>query len=97
MSEPKVVPTACPEQRRKTPLMEKEFEHTRKRLARDKVLPLVQFVVFAYNCSDRSHERKDAYHIDYASAGSDVKVNGGLEASIVAVEHLLKALKEKAS
>ncbi len=91
----KVHDPVCPDQKRKTPILHQEFLHTRKRLARMKIAPLVQFCVFAYNCDDKSHERKDTYHVDYSTMGSDVPLEGGLQASIAAVEALLTALKAK--
>ncbi len=90
----------CPEQARKTKMLEEEFLHTRKRLARSKILPVLQFTVFAYNCDRKNHpelaEGSGAFHTDYASMGSDVVVPNGLPATIAAVEHLLAVLKSKA-
>jgi len=90
-----VTPKSCPEQIKKTALVEEEFHHTRKRLARAKVAPLVQLCVFAYDCNDKGHDGANAYHIDFASMGSDVQVHGGIQASVAACEALLAALRVK--
>lgn len=84
----------CFSQVTRTKLVEDEFQHTQKRLARSKVLTVVQFTVFAFNCSEHP-EAKDAFHIGYSSLGSDVIVPGGLQTAIAATEQLLAALKAK--
>lgn len=87
----------CANQDRKKVLVDEEFKHTRKRLSRGGVAPLVQFTVFAYNCDKKYHEGTEGnpFHIDFSSVGSDVVVPNGLQASIAAVEQLLAALKAK--
>lgn len=92
---------ACIEQRQKTKLLEEEFAHTRKRLARLKVAPLLQFCVFAYNCKSEVHgEESDPFHCDYSSQLANIDAIGvphGLQSTIAALEHLLSALKSRQS
>lgn len=85
----------CRAQITRTQLVQDEFRHTQKRLARGKVLTVVQFSVFAFNCPDKSHTEENTFHIGYASVGSDVVVPGGLQTAIAATEQLLAALKAK--
>ncbi len=94
-------PAACIAQRQKTKMLEEEFNHTRKRLARQQIVPLLQFNVFAYNC--QNHDKPNLVHIDYSSQLTDASVilnspeggQYGTQQVINAVEHLLAALKER--
>lgn len=88
------VPVVCPDQRRKDKLIGEEFAHTRKRLSRARVIPLIQFCVYVHSCSGHP-ETPDAAHIAWGSVGSDVQVTGGLQQAIFATEGLLAALKAK--
>jgi hypothetical protein len=89
-------PKQCLGVKQRQTLVLGNFEHTRKRLAQKKVIPLIQFCVFAYNCDPQYHgDAKDILHTDFVSEGSSVQVPQGLEYAIGAVEALLKALKEK--
>lgn len=87
--------TSCPGQTKRTGIVASELGHLRVRLAQRKIAPLVQFVVYTYNCSDKSHASPDEFHIDFASVGSSLPVPGALQVSIAAVEQLLAALKAK--
>lgn len=84
---------ACIEQIRKTRLVDEEFAHTRKRLSRAKVFPLLQFTVYAHGCT--LHGEPDGAHLGFNSVGSETQVPGGIQFSISAVEQLLAALKAK--
>lgn len=69
--------------------------HLRSRLAQRKIAPLVQFMVYTFNCPEKTHESPEEFHVDFVSVGSNVAVPGGLQQSIAAVEVLLAALKAK--
>ncbi len=89
--------TPCRHQDRQKRLVDEEFKHTRKRLARAGVVAVVQFSVYAFDCPKENHPEAEGnpFHCDFASMGSDVAVPNGLQFAIEAAESLLAALKAK--
>ncbi len=83
----------CETFKHKQKMLDDNFLHTKNRLEQKNVVALVQFAVVAFNC--QQHDKPDAVHIVYSSAGSNVPVPGGLAAAITGVEALLAALKAK--
>lgn len=90
----------CPQRLKKNALWSQEFQHAAKRLAREKVTPLLQLAIVAYNCTDASHPPVapgEAYfHIDDVAFYNDPLMDqlpNGRAAVILAVEQMLARLK----
>ncbi len=86
--------TVCREQKQRTLQVEKELRKTSNRLERDKIAPVFQLTVYAFNCGDERHKEPAAMHLDYV-AGGGVTVPGGLQTTIAALEHALAELKKR--
>jgi hypothetical protein len=87
------IESVCKGTARIVKFIQDEQLHTGKRLHRNKVVPVLNLLVFAYNCDD--HEQKDVCHVSYCAGGSQVPVPNSLQSSINALESLLAELKAK--
>lgn len=94
---PVTVPSAeaCGNQKRVTGEVIHELQRTARRLERNKTFMVMQLGVFAYNCDNKVHGNPDTLHIDFVSEAGTMQIPGALQATIVATEALLKALKAK--
>jgi hypothetical protein len=89
---------ACLEQKQRTKQVERELKKMMNRLERDKVAAVFQLQVYAFNCSDRKHDRSVAphpFHLDYVGGGGRFDVPNSLQATIKALEHSLAELKKR--
>ncbi len=84
---------SCAAQTEKMKVIEEEMEHTRKRLYRQKIAPVLQFTVYAFNCSD--HGSENGVHFDYVAGPGRMDIPNALQATIAGLEHALASLKAK--
>jgi hypothetical protein len=89
---------ACFDQKQRTKAVERELRKTANRLERDKIASVFQLQVFAFNCTDRRHDRAiapDPFHCDYVAGGSRFDIPNSLQGTIKALEHALAELKKR--
>lgn len=73
--------------------IEENLNRFNERLNRVQIAPVAALVVYAFNCAD--HEETDTFHMEYCAKSFRSDIPNSLQATIVAVEHMLATLKAK--